>query len=171
MKLSSGFHLTHGHPASMTVKLWTSVQFEVDSKTEKIEPALQAIFKELEQNVYTDGYTWDKDLKRWSNQGVLLLNASLTTGLTNLDNHDLIWKPFMEFLFDTLNIHYPGLIYVFLGKKMEHAWLDHMNDNSYKLTCSHPNITVYHNTEWHAHDIFNEINKILKANNNTEIKW
>jgi glycine hydroxymethyltransferase len=37
MKLSSGGHLTHGHPASMTGKLWNSVQFEVDPKTEKID--------------------------------------------------------------------------------------------------------------------------------------
>lgn len=34
MKLSSGGHLTHGHPASMTGKLWKSVQYEVDPITE-----------------------------------------------------------------------------------------------------------------------------------------
>ncbi len=37
MKLSSGGHLTHGYPASMTGKLWKSVQFEVDPKTEMID--------------------------------------------------------------------------------------------------------------------------------------
>ena len=37
MKLTSGGHLTHGHPASMTGKLWKPVQFEVDSKTEVID--------------------------------------------------------------------------------------------------------------------------------------
>lgn len=44
MKLSSGGHLTHGHPASMTGKLWNSVQFEVDPKTEKID---YQVLKEL----------------------------------------------------------------------------------------------------------------------------
>lgn len=43
MKLSSGGHLTHGHPASMTGKLWKSVQFTVDPKTEMIN------YKELEK--------------------------------------------------------------------------------------------------------------------------
>ena len=33
MKLSSGGHLTHGHPLSMTGKLWVPVQYEVDLKT------------------------------------------------------------------------------------------------------------------------------------------
>ena len=37
MKLSSGGHLTHGHPASMTGKLWKPIQFELDSKTEMID--------------------------------------------------------------------------------------------------------------------------------------
>ena len=36
MKLTSGGHLTHGHPASMTGKLWKPIQFEVDPRTEVI---------------------------------------------------------------------------------------------------------------------------------------
>lgn len=32
LKLSSGGHLTHGHPASMTGKIWKSVQYEIDKK-------------------------------------------------------------------------------------------------------------------------------------------
>lgn len=43
MKLTSGGHLTHGHPLSMTGKLWKSIQFELDPKTELIN------YKELEQ--------------------------------------------------------------------------------------------------------------------------
>jgi glycine hydroxymethyltransferase len=37
MKLTSGGHLTHGHPLSMTGKLWKPVQFELDPKTEVID--------------------------------------------------------------------------------------------------------------------------------------
>lgn len=37
MKLTSGGHLTHGHPLSMTGKLWKPIQFELDSKTEMID--------------------------------------------------------------------------------------------------------------------------------------
>jgi len=43
MKLTSGGHLTHGHPASMTGKLWKPVQYSLDSKTEVIN------YKELEK--------------------------------------------------------------------------------------------------------------------------
>jgi len=37
MKLTSGGHLTHGHPLSMTGKLWKPLQFELDGKTEVID--------------------------------------------------------------------------------------------------------------------------------------
>ena len=37
MKLTSGGHLTHGHPLSMTGKLWVPLQFEVDPKSEVID--------------------------------------------------------------------------------------------------------------------------------------
>lgn len=37
MKLTAGGHLTHGHPLSMTGKIWKSVQFELDPKTELID--------------------------------------------------------------------------------------------------------------------------------------
>ncbi|ETB63940.1 MAG: hypothetical protein O210_OD1C00001G0413 [Parcubacteria bacterium RAAC4_OD1_1] len=36
MKLSSGGHLTHGYPGSMTGKIWKSVQFELGKDTEMI---------------------------------------------------------------------------------------------------------------------------------------
>src|SRR5690349_7410913 len=34
MKLTSGGHLTHAHPLSMTGKLWKPIQFVLDAKTE-----------------------------------------------------------------------------------------------------------------------------------------
>jgi glycine hydroxymethyltransferase len=37
MKLTSGGHLTHGHPLSMTGKLWKPIQFELDADTEMID--------------------------------------------------------------------------------------------------------------------------------------
>lgn len=43
MKLTSGGHLTHGHPLSMTGKLWKPVQYSLDTKTEVIN------YKELEK--------------------------------------------------------------------------------------------------------------------------
>ncbi|MFN4181429.1 MAG: serine hydroxymethyltransferase [Candidatus Paceibacteria bacterium] len=37
MKLSSGGHLTHGYPSSLTGKLWNSTQFEITVENEEID--------------------------------------------------------------------------------------------------------------------------------------
>jgi glycine hydroxymethyltransferase len=58
MKLSSGGHLTHGHPASLTGKLWQSIQFEVDPKTEKIDYlALKKIAQKEKPKLIICGFT------------------------------------------------------------------------------------------------------------------
>lgn len=58
MKLSSGGHLTHGHPASMTGKLWKPVQFELDKETEVIDyEALKKIAIAEKPNIIVCGFT------------------------------------------------------------------------------------------------------------------
>lgn len=58
MKLTSGGHLTHGHPASMTGKLWKPVQFEVDPKTEVIDYKKLKLFAVTEKpNIIVAGFT------------------------------------------------------------------------------------------------------------------
>lgn len=58
MKLSSGGHLTHGYPASMTGKIWESVQYEVDAQTEVIDyENLKEIAKKEKPNIIVCGFT------------------------------------------------------------------------------------------------------------------
>jgi glycine hydroxymethyltransferase len=58
MKLTSGGHLTHGHPLSMTGKLWKPLQFEVDPKTEVIDyEKLKQIAIAEKPNIIVAGFT------------------------------------------------------------------------------------------------------------------
>ena len=58
MKLSSGGHLTHGHPASMTGKIWKPLQYELDKKTEVIDyEALKKLAVEEKPNIIVCGFT------------------------------------------------------------------------------------------------------------------
>lgn len=58
MKLSSGGHLTHGYPASMTGKIWKSIQYEVDSKTEVIDyEAVKKLAIKEKPNLIICGFT------------------------------------------------------------------------------------------------------------------
>jgi glycine hydroxymethyltransferase len=58
MKLSSGGHLTHGHPASMTGKIWKPVQYELDKKTEVIDyEALKKLAVAEKPDIIVCGFT------------------------------------------------------------------------------------------------------------------
>lgn len=58
MKLSSGGHLTHGHPASMTGKLWKPLQYELDKKTEMINyEALKKVAIAEKPDIIVCGFT------------------------------------------------------------------------------------------------------------------
>jgi len=58
MKLSSGGHLTHGHPASMTGKIWKGVQYELNKETEVIDyEALKKLAVAEKPNIIVCGFT------------------------------------------------------------------------------------------------------------------
>jgi glycine hydroxymethyltransferase len=58
MKLSSGGHLTHGQPVSMTGKFWKQVPFEVDPKTEMLDyGALKKIAMTEKPDIIVAGFT------------------------------------------------------------------------------------------------------------------
>jgi len=58
MKLSSGGHLTHGHPASMTGKIWKPIQYELNKETEVIDyEALKKIAVSEKPNIIVCGFT------------------------------------------------------------------------------------------------------------------
>ena len=85
------------------------------SKKGKAEKSLQYIFKALEDE---DG---DVDLRRWANQGVLLINTALTVEINKIGSHFWHWKPFTEYLFYTLNKENKDIVFILMGKKAE-AW-------------------------------------------------
>ncbi len=134
-------------------------------------PSLKYIFKELEDTVYPDGYTWDPDLKRWSNQGILMLNTALTTTIGKVGSHYEIWQPFLAFLLDTITVNNPGLIYVFFGKKAQ-EWSRSIPENNFKINSTHPAFAAHTKSEkWDSGDVFRKINEIMKKQHTQEIIW
>lgn len=136
-----------------------------------VQPSLKFMFKELEDTVYPNGYVWDPNLARWSNQGVLLLNTALTTTIDKVGQHYAMWQPFMAFLFDLLSHQYPNMIYVFMGKKAQ-EYMDMVPDSSIKILTSHPASAAYQQAErWNSGDMFNKVNQALKEQNLKTINW
>lgn len=139
---------------------------------DEIQPSLDYMLKAINKTVY-NGVTAsrDKDLTRWANQGILLLNTALTTNIGKVGQHYLIWRPFIAYVFDWLSWHNPGLVYIYMGKKAE-EWSDCVNDNNYKYYVSHPASAGYNNLpEWDSKDVFVIAKDIVQKNYNFTIEW
>jgi uracil-DNA glycosylase len=142
------------------------------SYTREAQPSIRFMLDEVNATVY-NGYnvSTDPDLSRWSKQGVLLLNVALTTTVSKIGQHYLIWQPFIAYVLDTLTWNNPGLVYIYMGKKAS-EWKDAVNDTNYKFEVSHPNSALYNNqSKWDSQGVFVKTKEILKANNNFEIEW
>jgi uracil-DNA glycosylase len=142
------------------------------SEAQEMQPSLTFMLEEINRTVY-NGVNASRamDLKRWSNQGVLLLNTALTTNVGKIGQHYLIWRPFMAYLFDYLTWNNNGLVYIYMGKKAE-EWADAVNDNNYKLFTTHPASASYNNlAQWDSNGAFVKTAEILKQNYKFDIEW
>jgi uracil-DNA glycosylase len=142
------------------------------SQVEEMQPSLKYMLDAVNKTVYNGvNASRDMDLKRWSNQGVLLLNTALTTTIGKVGQHYLIWRPFIAYLFDWLTWHNNGLVYIYMGKKAE-EWSDSVNDNNYKFFVTHPASASYNNMPyWDCKNVFQQASDILKKNYNFDIEW
>jgi len=141
------------------------------SNTNKLQPSLKFILQEVDKTVYDNHViSEDLDLKRWSNQGILLFNTALTVEIGKIGSHYDIWKPFTAYLFDYLNQNNSDLIYVYMGKKAQ-EWSDLTNDDNHKIFIKHPASAAYNGSKWDSDDIFNKISLILNNKDKTIITW
>lgn len=89
--------------------------FSVNPKVD-IPPSLRNIYKELEQDlgcsIPNHGY-----LKKWAQQGVLLLNAVLTVRAGLAASHSKIgWQDFTDHVIQLLNEKHEPMVFILWGK-------------------------------------------------------
>ena len=134
------------------------------SKKGKPEASLRYIFKAL------DTPDADPDLKRWADQGVLLLNTAMTVEVNNVGSHYDMWKPFMSSLLTEISNLRPDIIVVGLGKKAQ-EWLSYFPFGT-RLEVSHPASAAYRKGgTWDHQNVFNRINEYLTWQGKDLIKW
>ena len=136
------------------------------SKTMKEQPSLRYIFDELE--IQYPNSNRNPDLKRWSKQGVLMLNTALTVAIGKIGSHYDIWKPFASYLFNELNKR-DDLVFVCLGKKAE-QWENYMNNN-HVIKVAHPASAAYKGGKWNSQNLFTEVNNYLDSIDKPLIVW
>jgi uracil-DNA glycosylase len=127
------------------------------------EPCLRHLFRELGTP------NASPDLKRWAEQGVLLLNQSLTTRIGKAGKHHALWQPFLAFLVDQLSYRHKNLVWVMLGPDGE--TIPELINNDDHLVLHYPPVPRLLNQEWNGLGLFEAINDCLKAYGKEQVAW
>lgn len=135
-----------------------------------IPPSLQNIFKEIEAE-FGGPINKSPDLTRWAQQGVLLLNASLTvrSGMAN-SHQEYGWHIFTDAVIKALSENTEHVVFLlwgsFAGKK--EALID--GGKHLILKSPHPSpLSAHRGFLGNGH--FKKANEYLKAHGRTEIEW
>lgn len=142
------------------------------SVTNYLQPGLDQFYKALENEFYNGmnlHIIKDPDISYLAHQGVLLLNAALTTELNKSGSHLSLWEPFMKYLFEKV-LDTVGAPIIFLGKDVAKLEKYTMPFN-WIFKISHPASASYQGIEWDSEGTFKIVNKILKERNNEVINW
>ena len=143
------------------------------SNKDKLETSLRLILQSINKSVYKGKeISTDPNLTRWANQGVLLLNTSLTTQINKIGAHYEIWNFFTQFVFDVLNKKLNDVVFICLGKKAQ-AYAKYVTNPTHKvLFASHPASVAYKGLkEWDSENVFVDTNLHLKSLKKEEIAW
>lgn len=142
------------------------------SVTNRLQPSLQKFYEGLEIELHGGlNLEYDKtpDVSYLAEQGVLMLNASLTVEINKAGSHLDIWQPFIKHIFE-FAIGPSRVPVVFLGKDAARykRWLSPMQ---WSFIVSHPASAAYNHTEWDTEKAFSKVNKLLIEDGKHAIQW
>lgn len=146
------------------------LSFSVPVTQPKIPPSLQNIYKELHDElgcyIPNNGY-----LKKWADQGVLLLNTVLTVQAHNAFSHrDKGWEQFTDAVINAVNAQDRPVVYLLWGTPSQKKSVMLNNPKQLVLKAPHPSpLSVYRGFWGCGH--FAKCNEFLKANGQIPIDW
>jgi uracil-DNA glycosylase len=139
--------------------------------SEMREQELVMIHNAINKTVYqSKDYKPSKDLTGWANQGVLLLNASMTTKIDRANSHLKLWNPFITYVVDMLNTKSDCKASVLFGRNASH-YSDLLENTEIFEVQGLWETRYADEKEWDCNDVFNKVNGVLKAHDLPVIVW
>lgn len=134
-------------------------------------PSLVNIFKELENDLGKP-YPQSGNLEPWADQGVLLLNATLTVRAHESASHQgKGWEIFTDTVIKKLSEEREGLVFLLWGgfAKRKSVLID--ASKHYILTTGHPSPLSANKGHWFGNRHFSQTNAILQGMGKRPIVW
>ena len=136
----------------------------------KLPPSLQNIFKELKDDLDLE-IPASGNLEHWAEQGVLMLNATLTVRARQAGSHQKKgWEEFTDNVIRILSKEKENLIFLLWGRFAQNKAEIIDNEKHYILTAAHPSPFSAHSGFFGCRH-FSKTNEILKKLNQKPIKW
>ena len=129
------------------------------------------IFKELNYDLSCE-IPKSGDLTQWTQEGVLLLNASLTVRQSKSNSHYKYWQELTDNLIKFISNEKENVIFVLWGNfaKQKKQLINTINKH-HILESAHPSPLSASRGGWFGNNHFSKINNILKNNNKEIINW
>ncbi len=146
------------------------LSFSVLPEQKEIPPSLQNIYKELQMDlgcyIPNNGY-----LKKWADQGVLLLNTVLTVRAHQANSHQgRGWEQFTDAIIQAVNEQDRPIVYLLWGKPAQSKIPMLTNPKHLILKAPHPSpLSAYRG--FFGSKPFSQANEFFKANGMEPIDW
>ena len=146
------------------------LSFSVPLDQREIPPSLQNIYKELESDlgcsIPDNGY-----LKKWADQGVLMLNTVLTVRAHQPASHQgKGWEKFTDAVIEAVNAQQRPIVYMLWGKPAQKKSAMLTNPNHLVLQAPHPSpLSAFRGCVGCKH--FSQANDFLSDNGVEPIDW
>lgn len=135
-----------------------------------IPPSLRNIYKELAEDV--PGFVIPKhgNLEKWAEQGVLMLNATLTVRAGEAGSHQKKgWEQFTDGVIQALNEQKEGIVFLLWGKYAQDKGKIIDKNRHHVLHAAHPSPLAGNAFLGNKH--FSQTNAILEKQGKPKIDW
>lgn len=136
----------------------------------KPPPSLQNIFKEIKQDLGLE-IPSSGNLEHWAEQGVLMLNATLTVRARQAGSHQKKgWEEFTDAIIRILSEKKENLIFLLWGRFAQNKAQLIDSEKHHILTAAHPSPFSAHSGFFGCNH-FSKTNEILNRLGKNQIKW
>ena len=134
-------------------------------------PSLQNIFKEITQDLNVP-FPKSGNLERWADQGVLLLNATLTVRQAEPGSHqNKGWETFTDAVIQKISDEKEKVVFLLWGAFAKKKGLKIDRKKHLVLESGHPSPMSANQGKWFGNKHFSTANEYLKSVSKPPINW
>jgi uracil-DNA glycosylase len=138
----------------------------------KIPPSLRNIFREINSDFDSVFYPTSGNLSRWANQGILMLNSTLTVEQNKAGSHQKLgWEVFTDRVIKEISDQKQQVVFLLWGAFAIKKGKNIDTTRHFVLTSGHPSPLSANQGKWFGNKHFSKTNEYLISLGKKPIEW